>query len=296
MSYRIDLRKEFQAEIKRIISDQLSSVTSKINDRDVDFDEKVHASRKHFKKIRAVWRLIRDDIGQDNYQNENRFYRDLGRKMASMREAKVYLNTIEALEDSTNEDQVMLFPTIKDSLIHHYKVEKIKFTEEHLFDQVTEQVEQGKQRVNELKLKNNDFDVCKVGIKRVYKRGVKTFHRAKSEPTAEHLHEWRKRVKYLWYHVRLLRDVWKPVMKGYEKSLDNLSDYLGDEHDLSELEVFLEQNLQRDFPKEAELLKKRIAPQKKELQSKAWPVGEKIYAEQPKKFVNRLELYYEIQS
>jgi CHAD domain-containing protein len=296
MSYRIDLRKEFQAEIKRIISDQLSSVTSKINDRDVDFDEKVHASRKHFKKIRAIWRLIRDDIGQDNYQNENRFYRDLGRKMASMREAKVYLNTIEALEDSTNEDQVMLFPTIKDSLIHHYRVEKIKFTEDHLFDQVTEQVEQGKQRVNELKLKNNDFDVCKVGIKRVYKRGVKTFHRAKSEPTAEHLHEWRKRVKYLWYHVRLLRDVWKPVMKGYEKSLDNLSDYLGDEHDLSELEVFLEQNLQRDFPKEAELLKKRIAPQKKELQSKAWPVGEKIYAEQPKKFVNRLEFYYEIQS
>jgi len=200
--YRIDVQKNFQTEIKRIITEQLSGVTSKINDPEVEFDEKGHASRKHFKKIRAVWRLIRDDIGKKMYQSENVFYRDLGRKLAVMREVRVHLKTLKDMEeDHADEDS---FNQIQAYLQKRYASEKERVKQEHILDQVTEQVELGKQRVIDLQLSNEIFNAFEKGIKRVYKKGTKALEAAKKDTSTENLHEWRKRVKYLWYHVRLL--------------------------------------------------------------------------------------------
>lgn len=293
MSYRIDVQKDFQSEIKRIISDQLSSVTSKINDPEVKFDEKVHASRKHFKKVRAVWRLIRDDIDKKKYQSENAFYRDLGRKLAAMREARVHLTSIDSIEEEHSNEGT--FNKIRIYLQERYDREKEHVIKEHLLDQVTEQVELGKQRVQNLQLSDEVFDAFEKGIQRVYKRGAEALKEAKEDTTAEKLHEWRKRVKYLWYHVRLLRNVWKPVLKGYEKSLDKLSDHLGDEHDLSELKELVNENVKDNYPKEVKQLNQIIDKQREVLQQKAWSTGERIYTKPTKLFITKLDVYMESQ-
>ena len=49
------------------------------------------------------------------------------------------------------------------------------------------------------------------------------------------MHEWRKRVKDLWYHCLLLQDAWKPVMSALADEAHELSDRLGDDHDLAVL-------------------------------------------------------------
>ncbi len=289
MSYRIDVQKNFQTEIKRIITEQLSGVTSKINDPEVEFDEKVHASRKHFKKIRAVWRLIRDDIGKKMYQSENVFYRDLGRKLAVMPEVRVHLKTLKDMEeDHADEDS---FNQIQAYLQKRYASEKERVKQEHILDQITEQVELGKQRVIDLQLSNEIFNAFEKGIKRVYKKGTKALEAAKKDTSTENLHEWRKRVKYLWYHVRLLQNVWKPVLKGYENSLDILSDYLGDEHDLSELKKLINNNVKGEYPEETKHLTKILDKQRNKLQQKAWSVGERIYTKPTKLFINKLDVY-----
>ena len=293
MSYRIDIQKKFQLEMKRIITDQLSGVTSKINDPEVEFDEKVHASRKHFKKVRAVWRLIRDDIDKRIYKSENIFYRDLGRKLAAMREARVHLKTLKNIEeDYTDEGS---FSRIQMYLQERYDSEKQRVTQEHILDQVTEQVELGKQRLHHLQLSDEVFNAFEKGIQRVYKRGTEALEEAKKDTTYVNLHEWRKRVKYLWYHVRLLRNVWKPVLKGYEKSLDALSDYLGDEHDLSELKELVNKNVRSDYPKETKQLTNILDEQRHILQQKAWSIGERIYTKPTKLFINKLDAYMESQ-
>lgn len=289
MSYRIDVQKNFQTEIKRIITEQLSGVTSKINDPEVEFDEKVHASRKHFKKIRAVWRLIRDDIGKKMYQSENVFYRDLGRKLAVMREVRVHLKTLKDMEeDHADEDS---FNQIQAYLQKRYASEKERVKQEHILDQVTVQVELGKQRVLDLQLSNEIFNAFEKGIKRVYKKGTKALEVAKKDTSTKNLHEWRKRVKYLWYHVRLLRNVWKPVLKGYENSLDILSDHLGDEHDLGELKKLINNNIKGEYPEETKHLTKILDKQRNKLQQKAWSVGKRIYTKPTKLFINKLDVY-----
>ena len=44
-------------------------------------------------------------------------------------------------------------------------------------------------------------------------RPAARFAAAREEPSVEALHEWRKRVKELWYHHTLLRTLWPPVMR-----------------------------------------------------------------------------------
>jgi len=58
---------------------------------------------------------------------------------------------------------------------------------------------------------------------------------AYDDPVAANFHEWRKQAKYHHYHMRLLRELWRPVMHSLENETDDLSDVLGDDHNLDVL-------------------------------------------------------------
>ena len=100
------------------------------------------------------------------------------------------------------------------------------------------------------------------------------------------MHEWRKRVKDLWYHLRLLHDVWPAALAGPEQEAHALSDLLGDHHDLT---VLIEEL--RDGEEErlvGELAERRQG----ELLAEAIPLGRRLYAEKPGRFGGRLEAYW----
>ena len=65
-----------------------------------------------------------------------------------------------------------------------------------------------------------------------YTDGRKAFAK---KPTTENLHDWRKRVKDLWYQQRLLEETWPGVMKAQAKEAKKLSKLLGEDHDLAVL-------------------------------------------------------------
>ena len=56
--------------------------------------------------------------------------------------------------------------------------------------------------------------------------------RARKHPLPENYHEWRKRVKDHWYHVRLLEGFGTLGCGSYEKSLKELETLLGEDHNL----------------------------------------------------------------
>src|ERR687888_223363 len=57
----------------------------------------------------------------------------------------------------------------------------------------------------------------------------------RAEPADAAVHEWRKRSKDLWYHLRLLRDGRREVLAPAADRAHELSDLLGDHHDLAVL-------------------------------------------------------------
>jgi CHAD domain-containing protein len=113
---------------------------------------------------------------------------------------------------------------------------------------------------------------------------------ALEEPSDENLHEWRKRAKDHWYHVRLMRNAWPKVMDAYRREMRLLTEALGMDHDLAILTPIV-----RDDPDAfggadgVRVFLDMAARRRAELQDRARLVGRRIYAEKPRTLVQRFK-------
>jgi CHAD domain-containing protein len=125
------------------------------------------------------------------------------------------------------------------------------------------------------------------GLVRAYRRGRKRGREAQDDPSTERLHEWRKRVKDHWYHLRLIRDAWPETLAAQADEAHRLADLLGDDHDLAVLTAEIEDSTDPSGDR-ADLLA-AIEGRRSELQADAFELGARIYAEKPKAFGRRVE-------
>jgi CHAD domain-containing protein len=114
---------------------------------------------------------------------------------------------------------------------------------------------------------------------------------AREKPTVENLHEWRKRVKDLWYHLRLLKCVSPGIVGGQADEADKLSDLLGDDHDLAVLRETLRTGA-GELAVDVDAVIALIDHRREQLQAQALRIGERLYAESPKAFARRMHRYW----
>lgn len=89
------------------------------------------------------------------------------------------------------------------------------------------------------------------GVTKTAKRGRHAWKRVRKDGNDEAIHAWRKAVKYLWYQAQLLEAADPQSVSPMVEDLDELSDLLGDEHDLTVLVEHLERS--RDSEAMAEI-------------------------------------------
>jgi CHAD domain-containing protein len=294
MAYRIRNRMPLDQELKRVFSERLDDSIQWLGNPEQDLDEAIHEVRKNMKKIRGLLRLFRYTLPCGIYRNLNGFCRDFSRKFARAREARVHLNTIKKLE---NKNQ---FPpaasSVVDLLQSRYNGILNTLTDQKEFFALScLELQDSKEQIVKIDIDPSTKQMCK-GIKRVYRRGRKAMQMAKKHPNARNFHEWRKRVKYLWYHIGLLQDAWPAVMKGYRRTLDKLSGDLGLEHDLSELQqLILESDLLGVIPEtDKHDLSSAVEKSRMEARSGIWLYGDRQYTEKPGAFAGRIMKYWKV--
>jgi CHAD domain-containing protein len=161
----------------------------------------------------------------------------------------------------------------------------------NLTGQVAEELRAVRLRTADWRLKRGGWKAVKPGLKREYRRGRKAFRQAQADPTTERLHEWRKRAKDHWYHLRLLQSIAPRTIKGQAKDAHLLSDLLGDDHDLALLRDQL-----RDpgpaFAVDIEPVLALLGHRRAQLQRQAMLLGDRLYAEKPRPFVRRIGAYW----
>jgi CHAD domain-containing protein len=143
----------------------------------------------------------------------------------------------------------------------------------------------------------HDFDLLGPGLAKTYKRGRKAMQRAYKEPSVEAFHDWRKRTKYLGYHLRLLQPAWPKLLKAQRQAVKELQSLLGDDHDLAVLAELLrtlrKNGQQASASSEAELaLNSEMRRQSELLRRRARGLGKIIYVERPKALRRRLGAYW----
>jgi CHAD domain-containing protein len=113
------------------------------------------------------------------------------------------------------------------------------------------------------------------------------------DATSAAFHQWRKRAKYHRYHLRLLQDAWPPVVRAHRRQANELTDLLGDDHDLAVLRQDLLAEPERfGGARLVAALCGLLDRRRAELQAAAHGVGQRCFAEDPEHLVARLQTYW----
>ncbi len=145
---------------------------------------------------------------------------------------------------------------------------------------LTKDIHEASERIEDWELKERGFDAIAGGFEKTYDRAQRAMAgAAKDNATVEDFHEWRKRVKYHWYHCRLLQNLWKPLMRARCDEAKHLAELLGEDHDNALLDQLLERQGD-EFPDEAEVIafREEIAKAQKRILKEAFLVGQRLFA------------------
>jgi CHAD domain-containing protein len=256
-------------------------------------DEAVHDARTSLKKIRAVLRLVRDEIAGDVFQQENICFRDAGRHLSAVRDAAVMLETFDKLMERFSAQLAAdAFTELRKMLRQSSTTRRVE--KQKALALVARTISVARRRVEHWPINHDGFSTLGPGVERAFKRGRRGFAMAVDQPSVENFHEWRKEVKCLWYQIRILKPIWPKMMERFADELEVLGDYLSDDHDLAILrERVLEHAGQLDDRAALETLVALIDQRRGELQVEATRLGTRVYGEKPRAFVGRLQAYWQ---
>lgn len=248
----------------------------------------VHEARKDLKKTRALLRLARPGLKPKVYARESTAARDLGRQLSGRRDADVLVKTIGTLQEhAAGRLPQKAFTDLADA----FAEDRGGAADDELAA-VAADLRAAAERTDTWRVRT-DAEGLADGAAVAYARGHEAWRKAVAKPTTETLHDWRKRVKDLGYHSRLLHDAAPHQIDATQKDADELAELLGDEHDLG---VLAERLADPAGPAaavvvDADALHELIAHRREQLRAAAWTVAERLYAERPKAFRRRLRAY-----
>jgi CHAD domain-containing protein len=127
-------------------------------------------------------------------------------------------------------------------------------------------------------------------LKRIYRRGRRALRDADGDPTAENLHELRKRAKDLWHAAQLLRPASPKRTKRLATHAHRLSDLLGNDHDLAVLLERATAQPELFDAGELELLTALAHRRGSVLRRKAIRCAKRVYRRKPARFLKKLSL------
>jgi CHAD domain-containing protein len=292
MSYRLKDHEAVSDGIKRVILEQMDTALHAVQATSGSRDEAVHDVRTSLKKIRALLRLVQDEMDGDVFQQENVCFRDAGRRLSAVRDAAVMLETFDKLRERFSAQLAAdAFTELRKVLRQSSTIRRAE--KQKALSEVAQTMSTARQRVEHWPIDHDDFSALGLGLEHAYTRGRRSLAHAIEQPSVESFHEWRKQVKCLWYQIRLLKPVWPTVMGQFADELKALGDYLSDDHDLAILRGrVLEQAEQLDDRTAFEALMALIDQRRGGLQIEAKHLGARIYVEKPRAFVRRLQAYW----
>jgi len=295
MAFKILLNEDINYAVKRIGLELLDDSITRLKNIHISFDDSIHETRKNFKKMRGLIRLVRFELGYDLYKKENMLFRDTGRILSGIRDATVMVETVDLIRKKySKEIEKDDYKLLRKNLSLRARRVRAQFKKnQQLIEAIINILTKHKDELRKLPLRKKSFKQLVPGIELVYERGQTALATAKKYPSAENYHEWRKRAKYLWYFTRILEEAWLDYMNILSDKLSELSDVLGTEHDLSELRNLLlkETSLFKNKEVQSKLFN-FIGQERLYLQAEAKSIAPYIYSEPSDNFTSRLEAYW----
>ena len=286
------LPKDVHAGVRSLLegaTERLEQVVASVSE--VGDDTAVHEVRKRGKEARALARLL----GRPGSERAARFdaaVRDAGRAVSMLRDAQTVAGTLAVLSDSTTGEERTAVTTVQraERLAARPAASTAADVELATERLATALGELARWRPGA------GVDPLADGIERAYRSARRGLAALRDVPDDEHMHEWRKAVKRLWYQTRAMRELAPSALGPMVEVLDELSDLLGDDHDLA---VLVERTRS-----DARYVRRRAAPwpppidaaraRQSDLRARSIRLGATVFAERPGAFRRRIEAYWSL--
>lgn len=280
MGFYLQPGEPLPAGVRRAVREELDGAIADLSGSSPALHDGIHEARRRFKRIRAVLRLVRAEIGPA-YKVENVFFRDAGRALAQARETAALVEAIGKLATCADRPTAR---ALREARRHLAAPRPTNLTADHLapLPLVLNDLRQAHWRVGGWTLRGGLAGVIASGLRPLYRQARAWQARAAREPTPANHHEWRKQVKYLWCCAGFLRRVLPRFACNYRRRLDELGELLGDDHDLSVLKELLQRDRTVCGPSVTPaLLLPLVETRQAELRAVAHRLGRRLFAAKP---------------
>jgi CHAD domain-containing protein len=284
MPFRFKRKESVKKAVRRLWCERLDDALGSVeNGNNGGKFEAVHDVRKEIKKMRAILRLVRAEIGKAAYGGHTDALRGAADRMTALRDAEVKLSAFDDLiKHFKHKLAPQPFPQIKAALRKNCRTEEDHFFNGGSIASVKGILCNEKQHLDDLQIKSGGWKAVKPGLKKIYGRERHAFEAAGRDPSPENFHEWRKRVKDLGHQLRLLCPVRPRKLSARAERLDKLGDLLGDDRDLVMLRQFVVDKF--GHMPNIKLFEKLVSSRQKELRSEALKLGARFYPKKPRRF------------
>ncbi|MCB2135581.1 MAG: CHAD domain-containing protein [Rhodobacteraceae bacterium] len=215
--------------VRKLVRKRLEASRNLMLDPNRAQGEKVRELRKNVKKTRALLRLVEPHFKA--FAAEDTALRDAARLISDLRDADALALTFDRVARHTHLPATTL-AALRETIVTPSHApdaaEAETLLKEHLAAIVAVE-----NRIKGWKIAAHGFDAMSDGLEKTWTAAQKAMRRALAEPTGDHLHAWRKRVKDHWYHARLLAPIWPEMMAHHVAAADTLGETLGEARDLA---------------------------------------------------------------
>ncbi len=305
--FRLESGEPLGVGLKRLSVSEIETAITGFYDGEEAFAEAVHSARKSMKKLRALLRLIRFEIGEKVYSYENNLLRETARLMSNVRSSAVVSIALEEIRQlyGTVLAAGALEETSQRLALRRDRIELRTMEDPEVVPTVVASLERALGRYQSWPVDasardiygmglRDSFESVSQGLKTTYGRGRVQMVKAYTTPTPQGFHQWRKGVKYLRHQLEMLTPLWPEVIVGMAMTLERVGELLGEEHDLHELLALLAN--QPDLcpnPVERTLIKALAEQRRSDLQTASRILGRRAYAETPISLTSRFDAYWE---
>ena len=280
MSYRLEEHEGVADGIRRIVAEELDHAIAGLR-TGADRDTAIHEARKSLKKARSALRLARTGLEAPTRRTENAAMRDASRRLSGARDAQVMLDTLDGLTHAVPPPPADEVRALQGELLARRAELAAQLEgDTGLLEDVAGDLEAIRGRVGTWSLDDRTWGSVAEGAEIIHDGGRAAMKHALQGESDEDWHEWRKRVKDLWYAGRIIEPISGPQITGFVAEADELSDVLGDHNDLAVL---------LDAAGDRPGLQRAIVARRDALRRVAATLGRRLYGERPKAFASRLE-------
>jgi CHAD domain-containing protein len=188
-----------------------------------DPEKAIHNARKAIKRERSLVRLIRGAMPVEQRRHEHAALRDAAQLLSGARDADAMAATVDALSKRfAGQLPERAFTAIRAALEADHDRDEVCLLAARA-SAVAAELDALRERTMGWEIASDGWRALDAGLLRSYRRGRRAFARAHRGRSTAALHDWRKRVKDLWYQSRLLAYVCGPAIAGQAKDAHALA-------------------------------------------------------------------------